>query len=97
MDAESLRKRILDDVAEYTRLAHAARPFVPGETKVHYGGRVFDERELMQMVEAVLEFWLTAGRHAREFERRLGAFLGVRQVIPVNSGSSANLVATTTL
>ena len=97
MDVESLRKRIMEDVAEYTRRVHGERPFIPGETKVHYGGRVFDERELTQMVDAVLDFWLTAGRHAREFEERLGAFLGVRQVIPVNSGSSANLVATATL
>jgi CDP-6-deoxy-D-xylo-4-hexulose-3-dehydrase len=97
MDIDSLRKRILDDIAEYTRRVHGERPFVPGETKIQYAGRVFDERELMAMTDAVLEFWLTAGRYAREFEERLGAFLGVRQVIPVNSGSSANLVATTTL
>ena len=97
MDVESLRKRIMEDVAEYTRRVHGERPFIPGETKVHYGGRGFDERELTQMVDAVLDFWLTAGRHAREFEERLGAFLGARQVIPVNSGSSANLVATATL
>jgi CDP-6-deoxy-D-xylo-4-hexulose-3-dehydrase len=97
MDIDSLRKRILDDIAEYTRQVHGERPFIPGETKVQYAGRVFDERELTTMVDAVLEFWLTAGRYAREFEERLGAFLGVRDVIPVNSGSSANLVATTTL
>jgi CDP-6-deoxy-D-xylo-4-hexulose-3-dehydrase len=97
MDVDSLRKRILDDIAEYTRQVHGERPFIPGETRVQYGGRVFDERELINMVDAVLEFWLTAGRYAREFEERLGAFLGVRDVIPVNSGSSANLVATTTL
>ena len=62
-----------------------------------YAGRVWDEREMINMVDAVLEFWLTIGRYAQEFERRLGDFMGVREIIPVNSGSSANLVAITAL
>ena len=94
---DQLRQEIFDRVAHYYRLAHAQRPFVPGETRVNYAGRVWDEREMINMVDAVLEFWLTAGRYAQEFERRLGDFLGVREVIPVNSGSSANLVALTAL
>ena len=97
MDEKSLREKILRDVAEYYRLAHNDRTFVPGETKVHYGGRVYDEQELLNMVDAVLEFWVTAGRYAQKFEELLSAFLGVNQIIPVNSGSSANLVAITTL
>ena len=96
-DVSALRDDIFAKVAEYYRQAHATRPFEPGETRVQYAGRVWDERELINMVDAVLEFWLTAGRYADEFEGRLGAFLGVREVIPVNSGSSANLVAMTTL
>ncbi len=95
--AEALRQEILDKVAEYYRLAHAGRPFVPGQTRVQYAGRVFDEQEMMHATDAVLDFRLTHGRFGREFERKLGAFLGVREVIPVNSGSSANLVAVTTL
>ncbi|MCA9940144.1 MAG: DegT/DnrJ/EryC1/StrS family aminotransferase, partial [Anaerolineales bacterium] len=50
-------------------------------------GRVFDERELQNMVSSVLDFWLTAGPYARRFERELGRFLGAREVVPVNSGS----------
>ena len=95
--AEALRREILEKVAEYYRLKYANRPFVPGQTRVQYAGRVFDEAEMMTAADAVLDFQLTHGRFGREFERKLGAFLGVREVIPVNSGSSANLVAVTTL
>jgi CDP-6-deoxy-D-xylo-4-hexulose-3-dehydrase len=96
-ELEQVQREIFERIARYYRLAHAERTFVPGETRVGYAGRVWDEREMINMVDAVLEFWLTAGRYAREFERRLGDFLDVREVIPVNSGSSANLVAITAL
>ena len=95
--AEALRQEILEKVAEYYRLRYADKPFVPGRTRVQYAGRVFDEAEMMSAADAVLDFYLTLGRFGREFERKLGAFLGVREVIPVNSGSSANLVAVTAL
>lgn len=95
--AEELRQAILNNVAEYYREVHAERPFTAGESRVHYAGRVFDEREMVNMTDSVLEFWLTAGRWAQEFEKKLGRFLGSRHVLPVNSGSSANLVALTTL
>ena len=94
---EELRQSILAQVAEYYNQVHAQKPFVPGESTVHYAGRVFDELEMQNMVGAVLDFWLTAGPYAEKFEQKLGNFLGVREVIPVNSGSSANLVAVTTL
>ncbi len=96
-DTEDLRQDILEQVAKYYREAHENREFVPGKTTVQYAGRVYDEQELQNMVSAVLDFWLTAGPYAEQFEASLGAFLGVREVIPVNSGSSANLVAVTTL
>jgi len=95
--ADALRREILEKVAEYYRLKHADKPFEPGTSRVQYAGRVFDEEEMVNATDAVLDFWLTLGRFGREFERKLGAFLGVRAVIPVNSGSSANLVAVTTL
>lgn len=95
--AAALHEEILAKVAEYYQLQHADRTFVPGESLVHYAGRVFDEQELINGVEAVLEFQLTHGRFGREFEKKLGAFLGMREVIPVNSGSSANLIAIATL
>lgn len=94
---DALRNEILEKVEAFYALAHSQRTWIPGETRVHYAGRVFDARELREMTDAVLDFWLTAGRYAEEFERRLSAYLGTREVIPVNSGSSANLVAMTTL
>lgn len=95
--AEALRAEVLDRVSEYYALVHRGRRWEPGTTRVQYAGRVFDDQELRNMTDSVLEFWLTAGRYAEVFERKLGEFLGVREVIPVNSGSSANLVAVTTL
>ena len=95
--AEQLRREILDKVAEYYREAHQPAPFVPGESKVNYGGRVYDERELQAATEAVLDFWLTDGVKVAEFSERLAEFVGLRHALMVNSGSSANLVAMATL
>ncbi|GAB4469401.1 MAG: hypothetical protein Kow00124_04520 [Anaerolineae bacterium] len=92
-----LRDEILERVTEYYRLVHEPRDWKAGRSRVQYAGRVFDEREMRSMTDSVLEFWLTAGRYAEEFEKKLAAYLGVREVIPVNSGSSANLVAVTAL
>lgn len=94
---EQLRQSILAQVAEYYKEVHAEKPFIPGQSLVHYAGRVYDAQEMQNMVSAVLDFWLTAGPYAEKFETALGSFLGVREVVPVNSGSSANLVAVTTL
>ena len=95
--ADDLRENIRKQVAEFYMEEHAERPFVPGETRVNYAGRVFDENEMVNMVDSVLDFWLTAGPWAQQFERKLSRFMGVREVLPVNSGSSANLVALTSL
>jgi len=95
--ARVLRQQILDLVAEYYRVAHASPAFTPGQTRVHYGGRVYDERELMAAVDACLDFWLTAGPRAVAFEQRLADYVGVSQALAVNSGSSANLAAVTAL
>ena len=95
--SEILRQDILDKVAEYFRLAHQKPAFVPGETFVNYGGRVYDELEMQNAVDAILEFWLTDGQRVDQFSRRLSALLGVKKILTVNSGSSANLVAMTTL
>jgi len=96
-DANSLKREIFEKVAEFYSLEHEEQPFIPGQTKIHYAGRVYDQREMMAMVDAVLEFWLTMGRYAEEFEKELGKFLGVSEVVFVNSGSSANLLAVATL
>lgn len=94
---QTLRQEILYKVAEFYSQAHIAEPFVPGESKIHYAGRVYDERELINMVDAVLDFWLTLGRFADEFTTRLAGFLEIEHALLVNSGSSANLVAVETL
>jgi CDP-6-deoxy-D-xylo-4-hexulose-3-dehydrase len=94
---EELRRKILDLVAEYHECAFPARRFVPGETPVPVSGRVFDAAELQHVVEAGLDFWLTTGRFAEQFEREFASFFGVRGAVLVNSGSSANLVALSAL
>ncbi|MGD2078970.1 MAG: lipopolysaccharide biosynthesis protein RfbH [Chloroflexota bacterium] len=95
--SEDLRRSILAQVADYYRQVHSDREFEPGSSRVQYAGRVFDEREMQNMVAAVLDFWLTAGPETELFESQLGQIIGVREVIPVNAGSSANLVAVTAL
>ena len=93
---KQLHDEIMEKVKEYYRLCHAPAQntaFVPGESKVNYAGRVFDEKELCNLVDSSLEFWLTYGRFSREFEKKLSEYLGVRFALLVNSGSSANLLA----
>jgi CDP-6-deoxy-D-xylo-4-hexulose-3-dehydrase len=96
-DSERTRRQILDLVADYYNMVHIKPPFVPGQARVHYAGRVYDERELMAAVDACLEFWLTAGPRAAAFEQRLAEYVGVHRALAVNSGSSANLVAVAAL
>ncbi|HET9051764.1 MAG TPA: lipopolysaccharide biosynthesis protein RfbH, partial [Candidatus Dormibacteraeota bacterium] len=96
-DAEELRRRILEQVAGYCREAHAPPPFVPGETPVPVSGRVYAEEDMVELVDASLDFWLTAGRYAERFEREFAEFLGVPRAILCNSGSSANLLAVSAL
>lgn len=94
---DRLRAEVLRAVAAYYRAAHAPEPFVPGETLVHYGGRVYDERELQAAAEAVLDFWLTDGPRVADFSTALAEYVGLQHVLTVNSGSSANLVAVSAL
>ena len=100
MNAERLKKEILGKVEEYYRLVHAPvadTPFVPGKSRVNYAGRVFDEKEMINLVDSALEFWLTYGRWSKDFEKGLADYLGARFALLVNSGSSANLLAFMTL
>ena len=96
-NADELRARILGLVAEYHDAAFAPRPFVPGETPVPVSGRVFGANDIRFLVDASLDFWLTTGRFAAEFERAFARVMEVRHALLVNSGSSANLVAVSTL
>ena len=91
--AAELRDQILDLVREYHDEAFAPREFEPGETPIPFAGRVFDEREIVNLVDSSLEFWLTTGPWAQKFEKRFARLNGVRHALLVNSGSSANLVA----
>jgi len=93
----ALREHILSQVRAYYEQAHANRAFVPGESRVHYAGRVYDEQELIAAVDAALDFWLTVGPRTEAFEEKLARFLGVNRTLAVNSGSSANLLAVSAL
>ena len=86
------RQKILDAVAEYTKQFHKKAPYHKGD-RIPYAGRIFDESEMCALVDASLDFWLTAGRYSDQFERGLADFLGVKYCSVVNSGSSANLLA----
>lgn len=90
---DKLRSQISELVQQYADIAYAPKPFVPGETAVPVSGKVIGANELKMMVDASLDGWLTTGRFNAMFEQRLAQFLGVKYLITVNSGSSANLVA----
>jgi CDP-4-dehydro-6-deoxyglucose reductase, E1 len=95
--AAEIREQILALVAEYHSAAFPCQTFEPGVSPVPVSGRVFDEKDLQHLVDASLDFWLTTGRFARQFERAFARFMGIREAVLVNSGSSANLVALTAL
>lgn len=93
-DREHLKQKILDLTREYYVKVHGEKNvFEPGKTFVNYGGRYFDEKELVNLVDASLDFWLTAGPWAHRFESRFAEWLGVKHCAVTNSGSSANLLA----
>lgn len=91
------RKLIVDLVGQYAEAHHAPIPFVPGEGAVPVSGKVYGPKEMQLLAESCLDFWLTTGRFNDEFEKRLADFIGVQHALTVNSGSSANLVAFSTL
>jgi CDP-6-deoxy-D-xylo-4-hexulose-3-dehydrase len=97
MSEEQLRREIADRVRQLARERLAAGSFVPGESRVHYAGRVYDEAELLAFVDSALDAWLTAGPYAAQFESRLAKYLGVEHTLLVNSGSSANLLCVAAL
>jgi CDP-6-deoxy-D-xylo-4-hexulose-3-dehydrase len=94
---DELRQQILDLVGTYHDRAFAARPFIPGESPIPVSGRVFDASDIQSLVDSSLDFWLTTGRFAAQFEKSFAQFFGVRTATLVNSGSSANLLALTAL
>ena len=90
---EQLKKEIIDKASEYGKLKYSINPFVAQETVIPPSGKVLDENELVHMVDASLDGWLTTGRFNDEFEKKLAHFLGVKYLLTTNSGSSANLLA----
>jgi CDP-6-deoxy-D-xylo-4-hexulose-3-dehydrase len=91
--ANALRTEILALVRQFHTANFPDRNFTPGESPIPCAGRVFDDEELVHLVDSSLDFWLTTGRYAEQFEREFAARFGVRHALLVNSGSSANLVA----
>ncbi|MEE2741250.1 MAG: lipopolysaccharide biosynthesis protein RfbH [Pseudomonadota bacterium] len=96
-DETQLRALILDLTGEYARRFHATKPFVPGQSAVPVSGKVYDESDMRNLVDSSLDFWLTTGRFNEQFEAQLAQRLGVAHALTTNSGSSANLLALSTL
>jgi CDP-4-dehydro-6-deoxyglucose reductase, E1 len=96
-DLEDIRRQIAELVEKYYNAAFTPRDFIGGKSAIPVAGRVFDEQELQLLTDSALDFWLTSGRFAAEFEKEFAVFTGIRHQIPVNSGSSANLLAVSAL
>ncbi len=94
---KKLREEIFKKIVRFYKACHAPKEFIPGTTPVKYGGRVFDEKELVNLIDASLDFWLTSGRYAASFEKKLAEYLSIKYCMLTNSGSSANLLAVTAL
>ena len=90
---QALREKIAILVEEYAGIAQKPDTFFPGVTAIPPAGKLLGVQEIKNMVDAALDGWLTTGRFNAEFERKLAEFIGVKHLITVNSGSSANLVA----
>lgn len=90
---QQAREDIQSMVADYYhQFKEKKKPFVPGD-RINYAARVFDEKEMQRLTDAVLDFWLTSGRFCDEFEKNFAEWIGVKYAHLVNSGSSANLLA----
>ena len=95
--AAELRAQILGLVAEFHAEQFPDKTFVPGQSTALVSGKVLDAKDMQHLVDASLDFWLTTGRFAQDFERQFARYFGVRSATLVNSGSSANLVAVSCL
>jgi len=94
---KQIKKEIFNKVKKMFQLQKKQEKFIPGETRINYAGRVYNEEEMINLVDASLDFWLTAGKYAQQFEKELAQFLGVNYCLLTNSGSSANLLAVSAL
>lgn len=94
---EELKKEIFNNITEIFKIRKQNEKFIPGETPINYAGRIYDEKEMINLVDSALDFWLTAGRYAEQFEKEFAKFLGANFCLLTNSGSSANLLAISAL
>ncbi len=93
MSEQQAKEKILDSVKDYYEKFHRKdTAYVPGQ-RIPYASRVYDEKEMCNLVDSALEFWLTSGRYTEEFESKFAEYLGIKHCSLVNSGSSANLLA----
>lgn len=98
MESEKqFRKEIFSRVKKLYQLRKKENKFIPGKNQINYAGRIYDEKEMINLVDASLDFWLTAGRYAKQFENDFAKFLGLKYCLLTNSGSSANLLAISAL
>ena len=98
MSDNKIRNEIFQKVKELYLLRESEKKdFVPSESYIPYAGRVYDEKEIISLVDSALDFWLTSGRFAKQFETEFAEFLGVKHCLLTNSGSSANLLAISAL
>ena len=93
MNEREIKEKIEELVRDYYQKTHRKNEDNDPFEKIQYSGRVYDEKEMVNLVDAALEFWLTSGHYVDEFEKGLADFLDVRHCSLVNSGSSANLCA----
>lgn len=96
-EAETLKQEIFQRVKRYYQIVHKPRAFVPFRTQVSYAGRVFEEQEMINLVDSALDFWLTLGPYGELFEQKMKRFFQSRDFVLVNSGSTANLLSVLTL
>ena len=96
-DGAKVRQDIMELTSQYVENSHTKKLFIPGKTIVPVSGKVFGAKEVQMLVSSSLDFWLTTGRYNQEFEKQLGNFLGIKFVMTTNSGSSANLLALSSL
>jgi CDP-6-deoxy-D-xylo-4-hexulose-3-dehydrase len=96
-ESARIAREIFDRVRAYYEVVHKEKKFIPFKTPISYAGRVFDEREMINLVDSALDFWLTLGPYGDLFEKKMTRFFGARDFVLVNSGSSAVLLAVSSL
>jgi len=96
-EEEQLKQEIFEKVRQIYRIKKEREKIIPGKSRIPYAGRIYDEREMINLVDSSLDFWLTAGRYAQEFESKFSKWWGLNYCSLTNSGSSANLLAFSSL